>query len=83
MKLVILVSMFILFNVQSSFQQSNQCSFMPNIDYFGNDLPGSPCPARTIDECCALCQKNSQCQAWTFVSFYFFNQKYFQNIYLI
>lgn len=60
--------MFILFNVQNSFQQSNQCSFMSNIDYFGNDLPGSPCPARTTDECCALCQRNPQCQAWTFVS---------------
>lgn len=47
--------------------QSNQCSYMPDIDYYGNDLPGSPCPARSIEECCALCQNNPQCQAWTFV----------------
>jgi hypothetical protein len=49
------------------------CDFEKDVDYFGNDLS----PDRFLyypsqDLCCAACQSNSSCQAWTYVKHIFF-----------
>ncbi len=67
----IIFATILILNIQYSYQQFEACCqpsrYLPNIDYCGNDLPGSPYQVTTADQCCALCQQTSTCQAWTFV----------------
>ena len=52
---------------------SQLCQFETNVDYFGNDLsPNQYLYFPSQDLCCAACQSNSSCQAWTYVSKIFF-----------
>ena len=56
--LVVLNLLFRLFNAQ-------KCSYNQNFDINGENL-GVKLASSTFDQCCGLCAKNSQCQAWSF-----------------
>ncbi|CAF0989359.1 unnamed protein product [Brachionus calyciflorus] len=60
-KLILLITLLGIANLS----QSQKCSYLYNVDYFGNDLSESIVP--TIDECCSLCSKTAQCNAWTYL----------------
>lgn len=45
-----------------------QCPYEQDVDYFGNDLyPNQFIYYSTQDLCCAACQTNANCQAWTYL----------------
>ena len=44
-----------------------QCQFEQDMDYFGNDLSTNFVYYATQDLCCAACQANPLCQAWTYL----------------
>ena len=47
--------------------QINQCSYYVNYESNGVLLP-NPSIVSTQNECCLLCQLNSQCQSWTWAN---------------
>lgn len=46
--------------------QLNQCSFLANYDTNGAIL--TTATTSTQNECCLLCQLNTQCQSWTWTN---------------
>ena len=64
---ILLIGVAIALSITCSQQQ--QCTYIANVDLFGNDLPSSPfCGLSSFAECCLLCQKTPECQAWTFTN---------------
>jgi hypothetical protein len=64
--LILFISVIVILGkIDNSFQQLNACSYVSNMDSTGTAL-GAANMVSSINECCLLCQVNSQCQAWTF-----------------
>ena len=56
--------MLILININFEYTNQQACSFFSNVEVLGFDLLRTPSIVNSVDECCRLCDKYSDCKAW-------------------
>ena len=60
---IFIISLFAIANLA----ESQTCSLLYNIDYYGNDLFAEATKLPSVDSCCALCAKTVRCVAYTYL----------------